>query len=229
MINYKQLERIDRMYKQPLFLIDFQKIGTDNNHDSSTYIFKISGSTANLYTVVVDDDGDINCDCPDSSSWAARCDCKCKHCCFVWIRVMGQDGTTILDNSQININEICQSLSLNFTQNNRLVNMEFHKRYTKSKITGNCVNHSASDKFIVSKEIDEDDDCPICFESLCGNIECQQCPTCNNIIHTRCMKKWLQVGNKTCVYCRSKVWTEIIPKTTQNLSKSNSKYLNLAD
>ena len=47
--------------------------------------------------------------------------------------------------------------------------------------------------------------CPICFLDI-EDEELVKCPECKNVIHLECMEKWLEMGNKTCVYCRSNVW-----------------------
>jgi hypothetical protein len=52
------------------------------------------------------------------------------------------------------------------------------------------------------------DDCPICYDIIGLTDELSECPTCHNVIHHKCMRKWLTstVGEKACVFCRSKEW-----------------------
>ena len=57
-----------------------------------------------------------------------------------------------------------------------------------------------------NREIEEDDDCPICFDILnYDKSKLVSCPKCKNYIHVNCMKKWLK-KHTTCVYCRHDVW-----------------------
>jgi len=48
--------------------------------------------------------------------------------------------------------------------------------------------------------------CGICFNELNLDEIMAICPTCHNIIHLNCMRKWMNMGKDTCVYCRSSIW-----------------------
>ncbi len=61
---------------------------------------------------------------------------------------------------------------------------------------------------------DEEQECPICCEILsCNEVSSDteaiivSCPTCKNVVHEECIRKWLKY-NKSCVYCRSNSWKE---------------------
>ena len=58
------------------------------------------------------------------------------------------------------------------------------------------------------KEINADDICIICYDELLDDKKsvCKQCPDCKNILHANCIEKWIQMDQKTCVYCRSNIF-----------------------
>lgn len=209
-MNHNQKIRIDRIYTQPFYLINKYKENED-------FIFQVSGSTANLYTVKINTSSEnlITCDCPDASSWALKCNVKCKHCCFVIIKVLGLDSQyldPIKSNSQYYLKQIINACQ-NRVINKELFNEDYKQRY-------NELQKSNVDKFTVTKVLDEESDCPICFDKLLSEIS-SQCPTCNNIVHTQCIKKWLSVSNKNCVYCRGD-WSDFLHN---NITKN--EYINL--
>ena len=55
-------------------------------------------------------------------------------------------------------------------------------------------------------EKDKHETCGICFNELDLNKLMAVCPKCHNIVHIHCMKKWMNMGKDTCVYCRSSIW-----------------------
>ena len=92
-------------------------------------------------------------------------------------------------------------------------------------------------KFSVDKtKVEENNNlCSICYEDLIdlnganGNEakksdeEIVKCPDCKNIFHEDCVKKWLNIGNSTCVYCRSHVWRDF-----NNNLEGEQNYINLS-
>jgi hypothetical protein len=87
-----------------------------------------------------------------------------------------------------------------------------------------------------TKILETTDECPICYDVLLneeyshrpksthqGDFKIEMllsCPDCKNYVHPKCMEKWLEY-NKTCVYCRSDIWTKL------NEKKKSSGYINL--
>ena len=63
--------------------------------------------------------------------------------------------------------------------------------------------------------INEEDDCPICYEKII-NTENVVCEICNNFVHLSCIETWLKTNDlRNCPICRSK-WKfeiDIIEKT----------------
>lgn len=84
MCSVEQQKRLDRMRRDPLYLID-ARASDDTLH------YRISGSTGNVYDVTIAHV--LDCSCPDASSGARRHRVLCKHCCFVVHRVLGESLT----------------------------------------------------------------------------------------------------------------------------------------
>ena len=64
-----------------------------------------------------------------------------------------------------------------------------------------------NERFKVSedKQLTEEDLCPICFTTLCGEPKENMlaCDVCRGIVHTDCMRCWMaNAVKKSCVYCR---------------------------
>ena len=238
---HDQKIRIQRVHKQTFYLID-KTISDD------LFIFQISGSTANLYTVTINSSGYdldklITCNCPDSTSWAKHAGVKCKHCCFVLLKVLNLDIDSILDDDIYDSNDVFYNKLIIDSCNNlvvkqELINEEYARKYKQMKqieIKSNSTSASGSgkkqieitlkNKFSVTKEIEENLDCPICFDEL-ETKNSNQCPTCRNIVHNQCIKKWLSLGNKSCVYCRGD-WSDFIPKPKKSKPIHITKYINL--
>ncbi len=237
-MEYRQQSRLDRIYTQKFYLID-QGSFTDHNEQSSSqeHIFVISGSTANLYNVVLSfSHRTIKCDCPDGIR--NRCEggdvgIKCKHCCFVLLKVLRLRNFWLeierLDTFQWNkIRTRCQNLVIQ----SELVNPSYGFRYQQLMIEKlgqpdrieKGEDKEENSKFVVTRELEPDNDCPICFDIL--KVENSfQCPTCSNVIHQTCMKKWLLTGRKNCVYCRGD-WSELVSKKEPD--NEIPKYTNLA-
>jgi hypothetical protein len=213
-MNIKQKERIAKMYNEPFYLLDIKK--------EDKYIFTISGSTANLYRVIIHNNR-ISCDCPDGTLWSKKFNCICKHCCFVLIKVLkmkvpelNNDILSTLefgDNIYAKVIEKTNNIINNFS-NLDCVNQNYINKFKNIKPDNKKT-------YVVDKEINKDDDCGICFDSIGNNIDILiECPDCKNVIHKLCMEKWLNCGNKTCVFCRSTSWGSYFVK-------KDGKYINL--
>lgn len=71
-------------------------------------------------------------------------------------------------------------------------------------------------------DLDNKDD--NCIEEKSSYEEIVKCPDCRNIFHQECVKKWLNIGNSTCVYCRSHVWRDF----NNNNDEGEQNYINLS-
>lgn len=217
-----QERRYQRIFKEPLYLLEKE---TQN----SNLVFTISGSTANIYQVTILPNKKIKCSCPDMESWAKHDHCICKHCCFVLFKVL-----KTFDPYQTNF---FQTLIFNAEEYERLQTKFHHlmiqdqlsedyidsgalEKYQNLKSHGLLLTDLDSNPFQQKKTVDSEDMCAVCFDEFEGtqNVEC---PVCHNLIHQACIQKWLQMGKKNCVYCRSDVWKNFGKK------KSSEEYQNL--
>ncbi len=205
-INIQQKQRYDKIYSEKLFLIK-------QFNNNSELNFEVVGSTKNIYKICISNNK-FSCDCYDAKSWAKKYNVLCKHICFTLFKVLKLK----------NINNICKCKKLN--------NEEF--KYAQSIIKQNNIDEDLISDDLINKynkllnsknnifsvdinSLNLDDDCPICYETLDGEL--LKCPQCHNYMHNLCMKKWLQF-NKSCVYCRSTIWSKY--------NESNDDYINLS-
>lgn len=84
----EQRKRMDKMLSERHFLLDVRRDATDLKHIH----FSVSGSTGNVYKLLLDldDSPRLECDCPDFVRHASRHLVLCKHACFVLRRVLRQ-------------------------------------------------------------------------------------------------------------------------------------------
>ncbi len=131
----------------------------------------------------------LKCNCKDFIFRSETKKIVCKHISFIVFRC-----AKVYSNNYINtkvLREIELSKITSFLKNNNLWN-----KYTLATFSN------------ISKLKDEDQECPICCEMLSYNTEeIVSCPTCKNVVHDECIRKWLRY-NKTCVYCRSNSWKD---------------------
>lgn len=219
-MDYQQKKRYDKIFYEELYLLD-------KNYDKNNLIFKISGSTKNLYTVTIYfTNNTIFCDCPDAKSWAKKSGSICKHSCFVLFKVLKSfkpDETEFFNHLQFNKNEM-DIIKKNFdrlviTETNDFIDKELIEKY-KNLTLGKKIT---KDDFAQIRVPNEDDYCIICFDEFDNtkknNIEC---PVCHNILHQKCMEKWIKMGKENCVYCRSDIWKKYL-----NQHPTASDYQNL--
>lgn len=66
-----------------------------------------------------------------------------------------------------------------------------------------CAAYLKSKEPLLAREITEEDDCPICLESLLSSKEAlSSCRTCRKSLHTDCFSKCVKFNSKCC-YCRA--------------------------
>lgn len=189
------------------------------------WIFRVSGSTLNVYTVriVGGTTGRIECDCPDGlraqqrHSSSSATPYICKHACFVIRRVLRlRDNATIIANRSLNSSDIQEAAQRLHDINNTdstdnigddgIIDENLTRRLQKALE----LKSSASAAFSVTREIKQDKECPICYTELLDGTSSSlvACPTCRNSFHSKCMQRWLASAPKpTCVCCRSLAWT----------------------
>lgn len=161
--------------------IDIHMLGQQNgNKPRSSYKVTIDTLTRKL-----------KCNCKD---FIFRCKTKnivCKHISFIVFRYSKIYSNNYIDTKVLSDIEL--STIISFLKDNQLLN-----KYTLDDAFNN-----------IDKLKDEDQECPICCETLSYKIEetndIVSCPKCKNVVHEECIRKWLNY-NKTCVYCRSNSW-----------------------
>lgn len=174
----EQRSRTQRGKTQSFFVLDYTK-------SKENLIFIISGSTAKVYTVCIDNVGVGKCNCPDNKFAEVV---FCKHLCFLWIRVFHQKETDIpnlFNLSQMNIHKSIR-------------NDDYRKQY-KTLTKKAKIDPSLS-------PLESKNDCMICFQNFENNSRYVRCETCSQIVHHDCMQKWLRYNHGTrsgCIYCRN--------------------------
>lgn len=192
----QQIKRFNKLNYESFFLL---KVETND----LGFELKISGSTRNIYTIQINKNSrNLKCDCPDSKSWALHHNCFCKHICFVLLRMFKEIYN---QNSRIFQEKIISLEDYDFLER-KLINMDITKEeeIINTDLLERFKNLKTSKNEFINDIVKEDEMCPICFLDIV--TENVKCPECSNIIHKECMEKWLEMGNKTCVYCRSPVW-----------------------
>jgi hypothetical protein len=281
----QQINRYNRAMTQPLYLLDKYYENKDENNDGtidvseyntvqkqtkqtkqhieeSNYnynhlVFKICGSTKNVYTIELKNSS-IICDCPDYISGCVKHQVICKHCCFVLFKVLHllddifepikYDKQIVLMEHQINylkqrFSTIIMSIQLNNLRNDTLIDETMLNKYQHLKKNNEIANKNENivnepkchkNKFVYTGDLtsakEKNNDCPICFCEFDLATKIAICPVCKNILHVDCAKKWINMGKTSCVYCRSNIWKDY-KKEELNEGKvvriSPTKYTNL--
>lgn len=222
-----QIRRLYKAKHEHLFLLDYSM--SKDNKLNSILEFKICGSTKNVYTITLKD-RKLTCDCPDNFSGCRYYNVICKHSCFVLCKVL-KCNESIFDPLKIGNNIFMNDLYFRNilkefsklkdriqtqaqTQNDSISKKELIDKYKKiQKEEKNNSNSNSNEPyksiFKYTGDLSEthnEDTCGICFNELKLDKPMVICPTCHNIVHIECMRKWMNMGKDTCVYCRSSIW-----------------------
>lgn len=219
-----QYRRLYKAKHEPLYLLDYSM--TKDNKLNSILEFKICGSTKNIYTVLLKD-RKLMCDCPDNISGCRYYNVICKHSCFVLCKVLKCNESIfnpLKSNNNMIMNDFYFSNILKEfsklkdriqtqtqTQTDSISKKELIDKYNKIQKEDSNYNPDEPYKSIFKykgdlSEKDNSDTCGICFNELKLNKLMAICPTCRNITHIDCIRKWINMGKDTCVYCRSDIW-----------------------
>lgn len=169
----------------------FTILGTVKNFKRAKYEVK-------LYKHGIKDKGSFWCNCPDHKFNSKKKNIVCRHICFIVCKV-----AKILDPT--------------FFETKYLTEEQFNKVIYKAENLHELLNdltiYKPPDNITLelftkkSKVMNNDDVCPICYDTFTNDIANLSCPTCANYIHQDCMHIWLD-KKPTCVYCRSDIWTK---------------------
>lgn len=206
-ISDQQSNRLAKLSHEQFYLLESYAPTEPSDSAKKIHIFKVSGSTRSVYTQCIYKGGKMFCDCPDMKSHAKKHGVVCKHICFIIRRVLKyRIDAFFLNDCQFQREEIDTIIDDFLTgetgKNEDVMDDELVRLYQALK--------TGKDQFALVKELTEEDECPICYlpfdvkdtTGVCA------CPTCHNAIHKECVNKWLQhSAMKTCVYCRSPVWS----------------------
>ena len=217
-----QIRRLNKAKRESLYLLDYS-ISKDERLNSILE-FKICGSTKNIYTVILKD-RQLKCDCPDNFAGCRYFNIICKHSCFVLCKVLKGcesifNPLKTRDNMIINDHYMKHILNQFSKLNDRIQNQPLNNiiskkdlidKYKKIQKQESEPKKNETYKSIFKYDGDlsekhESELCGICFNELKLDTLMAMCPDCHNIIHINCMKKWMNMGKDTCVYCRSAIW-----------------------
>jgi len=209
-MNLQQEKRYAKLNTERFYLLGYD---TDNKQNLQ---YHISGSTRNVYTVTVyPQTAKIFCTCPDAKSWAARYNCICKHSLFILYRVLKVFDAVnhpFFDRMWFTAMELeCIQLSTEYLQahlDGGVVNDELTRRFKQLNDETETETPTTTIRF------DANDLCGVCFLELEHGSEAEYiaCPKCKKAAHQDCIQKWIDSGQRLCVYCRQDVWAKL--KTT---------------
>ena len=226
-MNYEQQKRYQKIFTEPIYLIDHRVI------DNSQIEFILSGSTKNIYHLILKEKK-LECDCLDAKTWCRKHKVVCKHVCFILFRV-SKLFKKVVDKVYFDCNldsatGYFQTQTLTSPENDFILSVMSRKHLGKDvmnedlrkKYLQKLENPEKSVFHQSNKQVDPSDECPICYDLLLNQDHKLEtllsCPQCKNYMHPVCMEKWLEY-NASCVYCRSDCWSK--------MNKKSLSYLNL--
>ena len=175
-------------------ILEIKIVGSLNKKNGQDYreeyIIKLHTIIENFFCI----GARFTCNCKDFSYRCVRNDSICKHITFILCKIAG-----IFDDDYFRT-KILAAYHTEYIF--KMVKSE--RTWRNSAISIKYLN----DYFKPRKEIELNDFCNICYDDFDltkDDNKIVACPECCNIVHEKCMKKWLSV-NKSCVYCRSEEW-----------------------
>jgi hypothetical protein len=78
----QESRRYEKIFSERFYVLDVFETG-----DARGVTVRLSESTRSVYTLPLDGDGFVRCDCPDFKGQAKRYRCLCKHLCFLIVKV----------------------------------------------------------------------------------------------------------------------------------------------
>lgn len=212
----QQLRRYERIYTERFYVLDVSCA------DAAKIItIKLSGSTRCVYTLTLDEDGVLECDCPDFRGHCQHYRCLCKHLCFLIVKVGKSHPSQhmfterrIRGETLVAVTERLRLLATGYAAvDPEVVDQGLLSRY--AALAGEFSPVHSGDAGMA-----ESDDCPVCYDAL-SDGEQQRCPDCRKHFHRSCMMRWLE-RRDTCPLCRSQAWSRFGSQV-----HSNGRYLRL--
>jgi hypothetical protein len=167
--------------------------------DARGVTVRLSGSTRSVYTLTLDGDGFVRCDCPDFKGQAKRYRCLCEHPCFLIVKVgkIHADNRMFVERpfrgeSLAAVASKWRILAIGFASvDPDLVDHDLSSQYA-AVVAGEKRMGDGFTSVVADDETAELEDCPICYDSLARGDR-QRCPDCNKDIHGICITRWLRV------------------------------------
>lgn len=218
----------DRALSQRFYVLERTPSGTDECPEE---IFKMTGSTGNIYTVHIKQQP--TCDCPHALKGN-----QCKHVIYVRVEAVQLFffflvleyciTAALLTVSQI-LSRVLQA-PYELVYQLALLSTELRSIFAKAP------SRSSAKESESGKRKDIEGECPICFcafdtKSPESIVWCKA--ACGQNIHQDCFKMWAKTktGDVTCPFCRSKWETDsgLVPKVVTDGGVSSEGYVNVAD
>lgn len=230
-------EKMERALEQRFVLIDRER------ESGPKEIFKVLGSTGNVYTVLVD--LKPSCDCPDARK---NIDQVCKHVIFVFLKVLKIPVSDHTWYQKALLKSELQEIFAKAKPDPTLLNAQMQSAYliaTGRHPTPAAAAAAASLAETISSSSgrrnipqagNDTSCCPICYDDFTpgqtkGLIFCET--SCGNPVHELCQEQWMsncQTSKVTCVWCRT-----VMPQTKETQAAPSQvvealgvNYLNLA-
>lgn len=189
--GYEWASRLSRAYTQRIYLMP----GAARKASDGEYRFEVMGSTRTVYNVTVEQVGGVFCSCPDHSVNRKFC----KHLMLLLIRVLHMPA------EEVHADYSSAAEDDDFAASART--LEYCERYFETMAS--MQQRLAQEEAEKRKPIEEDDDCPICYERFAdtaaeGTVWCRA--SCGKSVHAECFGKWAarDVSRAPrCVYCRA--------------------------
>ena len=226
-MDINQHNRFQKVFSDNLYLLKIVK----NKYD---FIFNISGSTQNVYSVKIihnQHNNHVFCNCPDMKKWGPIHNVYCKHILFIIFKVVklfkyhnllstitvDEVGNQFLSKKTLTKDQIevisvfIDIFNVDTNHNVDFVNKDYIKKFSLLKTT----------KKEILQLTNVTNNCVICFDDFTqewiteNEDQLSKCVVCVGLFHKGCLNKWLE-HNKTCPYCRC----------TMNTG-TNSEYSNL--
>jgi hypothetical protein len=226
--NQKQIDILERVKRRGLddqmYFVNFER---NSRQDTARYkalmgTFTIMGTlnkkgvresyNVDLYNPDVYDSSKkiFNCDCPAHRFKSSGDNTVCKHISFIMCRIIGYVTTEFFTNHRLNKDEVNMIMHKMSAQRDVIMT---HIEINRMRDASAAINDKmiiqkkmlTRDSYLNSSKPVNEEDCPICFDSIEMNENRLNCPDCKKHVHKECMEIWLS-RNKSCVHCRSDNW-----------------------
>lgn len=208
-LQHRRYETL-RRDENKLFLIDYKdssQLGSRRSKIQHEFTVCNTDDTSKPLNVSVETSTNIiKCTCSDYRFRCYKNNIVCKHCIFIIQTVLRFNCSTLIDGRTI-----ADIHSFNATVGRIAIVRSLEQIAAVAVAAVPVVIDRESSMLEISdarKAEVADDQCPICFIDFSDESDQENkilaCPTCHNVVHSKCMKIWLtRSAHKNCVYCRA--------------------------